>query len=175
MGVTKCPTQACTIPAIVAKNHFMVQIYSEQHYCLLICYWLVCTIFAADDKGHHFGHHCCRRMSSNSIKHIGQHTKLISTLIYWIYWITSTAESKLTCARSPTPKAAWVHQIHAPGGASGSNTMVMVFVTWFVLFVWFLTHDSSVVLVIRTIRGVTKWATQACTIPLQKSGAAGYH
>jgi hypothetical protein len=55
-----------------------------------------------------------------------------------------------TCARPPTPQAAWVHQIHAAGGASGSNTMVMVFVMLFVLFVRFLTHDSSVVLVVRT-------------------------
>jgi hypothetical protein len=36
-------------------------------------------------------------------------------------------------------------------GVSGSTTMVMVFVMLFVLFVWFLTRDSSVVvLVIRT-------------------------
>ena len=52
--------------------------------------------------------------------------------------------SEQTFARPPTPQAAWVHQIHAAGGASGSTTMVMVFVMWFVLFVRFLTHDSSV-------------------------------
>jgi hypothetical protein len=34
-----------------------------------------------------------------------------------------------------TPQAAWVHQIHAAGGASGSNPMVMLFVMLFVLFV----------------------------------------
>jgi len=39
------------------------------------------------------------------------------------------------------------------------------FVRWFVLFVWFLTLDSSVGHVLPTFRGVTKWATQACTIP----------
>ena len=33
-----------------------------------------------------------------------------------------------TCARPPTPQAAWVHQIHAAGGVGGSTTMVMVFV-----------------------------------------------
>jgi hypothetical protein len=33
-----------------------------------------------------------------------------------------------TCARPPTPQVAWIHQIHAAGGASGSNTMVMLFV-----------------------------------------------
>ena len=49
-----------------------------------------------------------------------------------------------TCARPPTPQAAWVHQIHAAGGASSSTTMVMVFVILFVLFVRFLTRDSSV-------------------------------
>jgi hypothetical protein len=55
-----------------------------------------------------------------------------------------------TCARPPTPQAAWVHQIHTAGGASGSTTMVMVFVMLFVLFVRFLTRDLSVVLVVHT-------------------------
>jgi hypothetical protein len=40
-----------------------------------------------------------------------------------------------TCDRPPVPPAAWIHQIHATGGASGSTTMVMVFVVLFVLFV----------------------------------------
>jgi hypothetical protein len=53
-----------------------------------------------------------------------------------------------TCARPPTPQAAWVHQIHAAGGASSSNIMVMLFVMVFVLFVRFLTCDSSVVLTV---------------------------
>jgi hypothetical protein len=39
------------------------------------------------------------------------------------------------CRRPPTPWEAWIHQIHAAGGASGSNTMVMLFVMLFVLFV----------------------------------------
>ena len=30
--------------------------------------------------------------------------------------------------RPPTPRAAWVHQIHAAAGVGGSTTMVMVFV-----------------------------------------------
>jgi len=30
--------------------------------------------------------------------------------------------------RLPTPRAAWVHQIHAAAGVGGSTTMVMVFV-----------------------------------------------
>jgi len=54
------------------------------------------------------------------------------------------------CARLPTPQAAWVHQIHAAGGASGSNIMVMLFVMLFVLFVRFLTRASSVLLIVRT-------------------------
>ena len=73
--------------------------------------------------------------------------------------------SERSCARPPTPQVAWVHQIHAAGGAIGSTTMVMVFVMLFVLVVWFLTHDSLVLLVVHTFRGVTKWPTQACTIP----------
>ena len=39
------------------------------------------------------------------------------------------------CGRPPTPSAAWIHQIHAAGVASGSTTMVMLFVMLFVLFV----------------------------------------
>jgi hypothetical protein len=39
------------------------------------------------------------------------------------------------CGRPLTPWEAWIHQIHAAGGASGSNTMVMLFVMLFVLFV----------------------------------------
>jgi hypothetical protein len=41
------------------------------------------------------------------------------------------------CGGPSTPPAAWNHQIHAAGGASGSATMVMLFVMLFVLFVWF--------------------------------------
>jgi len=60
------------------------------------------------------------------------------------------AASEHTCTSLPTPQAAWVHQIHAAGGASGSTTMVMVFVMLFVLSVWFLTRDSPVVLIVHT-------------------------
>ena len=105
---------------------------------------------AAGDNGRHFGHNCCRQTSPNLIKQEASINKLISTLIYGIYLIASTAASGRTCARPPTPQAAWIHQIHAAGGASGSNTMVMLFVMLFVIFVWFLTRDSSVVLVVRT-------------------------
>ena len=34
----------------------------------------------------------------------------------------------------------------------------------------FFTHDSSAVLIVSTIRGVTKWATLACTIPWYMHG-----
>jgi hypothetical protein len=37
--------------------------------------------------------------------------------------------------KNPIPWEAWIHQIHAAGGVSGSNTMVMLFVMLFVLFV----------------------------------------
>jgi hypothetical protein len=33
-----------------------------------------------------------------------------------------------TCTRPPARQAAWIHQIHAAGGPSGSITMVVVFV-----------------------------------------------
>ena len=58
--------------------------------------------------------------------------------------------SERSCARPPTPQVAWFHQIHAAGGAIGSTTMVMVFVMLFVIFVRFLTCDSSVVLIVPT-------------------------
>ena len=75
------------------------------------------------------------------------------------------ATLELTCARPPTPQAAWIHQIHAAGEVSCSNTMVMLFVMVCVLFVRFLNCDLSVVLLVGTFRGDTKWPTQACTIP----------
>ena len=81
----------------------------------------------ADDNGRRFGHHCRWRTSPNSIKQEASINKLISTLIYGIYLIASTEASERSCARPPTPQAAWVHQIHAAGGVSGSTTMVMVF------------------------------------------------
>ena len=49
-----------------------------------------------------------------------------------------------------------VHQVHTAGGASSSNTMAMEFVRSFVLFVWFLTSDSLVGLVVPMFRSVTK-------------------
>jgi hypothetical protein len=59
-----------------------------------------------------------------------------------------------TCARPPTSQAAWVHQIHAAGavGVNGFTTMVLVLVfgRYFLLFVWFLTCDPSVGLIIPT-------------------------
>ena len=67
-------------------------------------------------------------MSSNLINIEATINKLISTLMYGIYTTASTVASEQTCARPPTSQAACVHQIHAAGGVSGSNTMVMVFV-----------------------------------------------
>jgi hypothetical protein len=63
---------------------------------------------------------------------------------------TSMAALERICARMPTPQAAWVHQIHTAGGTSGSNTMVILFVMVFMLFVRVLTHDLPVVLFKRT-------------------------
>ena len=31
------------------------------------------------------------------------------------------------CARPPTPRTAWIHQIHTAGGVGDSTTMVVVF------------------------------------------------
>ena len=78
------------------------------------------------------------------------------------------AAMEQTFARLPTPQAAWVHQIHAAGGASSSITMVMVFVRslCFLCGFWLGTHhlDLFYLLTIR-FKGVTKCPTQACTIP----------
>jgi hypothetical protein len=42
----------------------------------------------------------------------------------------SMAASTKPYARPLTPRAAWIHQIHAAGGVGRSNTMVVVFVVW---------------------------------------------
>jgi hypothetical protein len=77
-------------------------------------------------------------------KHRDQQNKLISTLNYCIYYIALTAALEKNCGGPPTPPAAWIHQIHAAGGVSGSTTIVMLSVMLFLLFVWFLTLDLSV-------------------------------
>ena len=46
--------------------------------------------------------------------------KLMSILIYGIKQNPSMAATEKVCARSPTPQAAWVHQIHATGGLAAS-------------------------------------------------------
>jgi hypothetical protein len=46
--------------------------------------------------------------------------KLMSILIYGIKQNPSMAATEKVCARSPTPQAAWVHQIHAAGGLAAS-------------------------------------------------------
>ncbi len=83
---------------------------------------------STNDDGCHFGHHCCWWTSPNSIKHKVNKNILISTLVYWFYQNPSTAALEWTCARPPATRTVWIHQIHAAGGASGSITMVVVFV-----------------------------------------------
>jgi hypothetical protein len=67
-------------------------------------------------------------------KEVDEHI-LTSTLIYWIQLNSSTAALDNTCARPPAHQAVWINQIQAAVGASGSITMVLVFVRSFVLFV----------------------------------------
>ena len=81
-----------------------------------------------DDDGCHFGHHCCRQTSPNSIKHKVDKNILISTLVYWFYQNPSTTALEQACARPPATWKVWIHRIHTAGGARGSITMVVVFV-----------------------------------------------
>ena len=104
----------------------------------------------AGNNGRHFGHNCCRRASKISKKNRGQQ-------IYTNFYINLMNPLKpfdrgfrKICTRTPSPQVASIYPIHAARGVSGSNTMVMVFVRSFVLFVWFLTRDSSVVLIVCT-------------------------
>jgi hypothetical protein len=66
---------------------------------------------------------------------------LISTLMQQIKQNPLTAALERTCARPPAPWVAWYNQIHAAGGASGSITMVVVFVGC--LCCCGLTHDIT--------------------------------
>ena len=122
------------------------------------------VLAVANDNGCRFGHHCCRWTSPNSIKQEAIINKLISTLIYWIYLIASTGALRWACARLPTPQAAWAHQIHAAGGAAPtpwwcclSCCLCFLCGFWLVTCQWYSSYVH--------VRGVTKWATQACTIP----------
>jgi hypothetical protein len=83
----------------------------------------------ADDNGRHFGHHCCRWASPISIKDRGQHKEVNFYINFMILLNCSTVALAKICGRPPAPPAAWIHQIHAAGGASGSTTMVMLIVT----------------------------------------------
>ncbi len=82
---------------------------------------------SANNNECHFGHHCCRHTSPNSIKHKVDKNILISALIYWFYQNPLTAALEWTCARPPANWTVWIHWIHVAGGASGSITMVVVF------------------------------------------------
>ncbi len=67
---------------------------------------------------------------------------LISTLIYWFKQYPLTVALDNICARVPTPQAAWIHQLHTAGEASGSNPMVVMFVVCFCC-VFALPHKSD--------------------------------
>ncbi len=106
-----------------------IKINSELDYCLYICYQLFCTLLAAaDGNGCRFGHHRCRQTSQIREHAEVDRNKLMTTLIYWFYQTPSTAVLEQTWARPPATWMSWNHQIHAAGGASGSITMVVVFV-----------------------------------------------
>jgi hypothetical protein len=54
-----------------------IKINSKLHNCRLLCYKLVRVVWAAvNDNGSRFGHHCCRRMSLDMIKHRGRHKNI---------------------------------------------------------------------------------------------------
>jgi hypothetical protein len=118
-----------------------------------------------DDNERHFGHHCCWRASPISIKHRGQHKLIIFYIKFMILLKLVDCGVEKICGRPSAPPAAWIHQIHAAGGASGAITMVMVFVRSLCFLCGFrlVTYqlDSSYL----CFRGVTKCPTQACTIP----------
>ncbi len=149
-----------------------IKINSELDYCYLIWYQLVCNLLtAANGNLRHTGHHCCRQTSQ-----IREHTevvitKLITTVIYWFLQNPLIGASEQTWARPPTTRTVWIHRIHAAGGASGSITMVVVFVGCLWCCGW--TRDVTSSLYVKRyeritqgrVMGVIKWLTQACTIP----------
>ncbi len=71
------------------------------------------------------------------------------------------------CGRPAAPTAAWFHQIHTAGGASGPTTMVMLFVR---LSLVVCRQVQKIDLEMGLWMGVTKWPTQACTKPTTRSG-----
>ena len=109
----------------------------ELHYCSLICYWLVCILWAsASNSGCHFGHHCCRRTSPVRDHAEVNRNKLITALILWIYINPSIAALEKICARASAPQAVSIHQIHTARGVGGSTTMVVVFVVCVCCVLW---------------------------------------
>ena len=105
---------------------------------------------AADNKGCHFGHHCRRRVSPNSIKHRGKH-KLLNNYINL---------SNLLNRFNGSIRTSMHKDSHPSGGVGSSNPrrwrderlhhhgdgVCLVICAFCVV----LTRDSSVVLVVRT-------------------------
>jgi hypothetical protein len=64
-----------------------------------------------------------------STKHRGRYKYIDFYINLLNLTIPFNSSLKNECARPPATLTVWIHQIHAAGGASGSITMVVVFVT----------------------------------------------
>jgi hypothetical protein len=133
---------------------------------------------ATDDKGRRFGHHCCRPTSHNSINIEVSRNKLISTLIYGIYWIASTRQrrhwNEHAQGRPPLRRHGFIKSTLLEGlVASPPWWWCLVGDLCFLCGFWLVTCQSATSYL--RFRGVTKWATQACTIPgsLQREWIGG--
>ena len=87
--------------------------------------------------------------------------KLISTLIYGIYWITSMAASEWTCAR-PFIKSMPLEGL----AASPPWWWCLVGDLCFLCGFWLVTCQLD--------KSDTNWATQACTIPWNSGSLGGW-
>jgi hypothetical protein len=105
------------------------KINSKLHYGCLLCYLLVCVVWAAaNNNGSRFGHHCCRRTSPDLIKHGGRHKNI--NFYFNLYNQLNHFNSGLgtNLPKAAQPSGGVICQIHAAEGARGSTTMVVMFV-----------------------------------------------
>ena len=123
-------------------------------------------IFAtAGDNGCRFGHHCRRQTSPNSIKQEASLNKLISTLFMEsIKLLQRRPWNEHAQGRPPLRRHGFIKSTPLGGRAAPTPwwcclSCCLCFLCGF----WLVTRQSYLSYV--HFRGVTKWTTQACTIP----------
>ena len=121
---------------------------------------------AVGDNGRRFGHNCCRRTSPNLIKQEASINKLISTLfIKSIKSLQRRPKNEHVQGRPPLRWHGFIKPTLLKGRAAPTPWWCWLS-CWlcFMCGFWLVTCQSYSSYI--HFRGVTKWVTHACTIPI---------